>query len=140
MLSIGTTVNLTSHNYPNYYPPSAYVLWTFQYAGSTDSSDIRYRISFGYIYISDYDYLKVGPGWDPDDYSLNITTIYGYFDGYYDDVLLPAGNMFVEFYSYSDYYTGQGFHLMIRVQNLTGTLSTRHPTDVFRRETCMNIR
>ena len=132
-MSLGTEVQLSSHEYPNYYPPYAYVLWTFQYADSTVSSDLRYRVTFGYVHIQSYDHLKVGTGWDPNNYNSNITSFYGYYSGYPSDLVLPAGDMFVEFYANS-YYEGQGFQLEMSVLNITGIDPAKLSVQAFKKD------
>ena len=113
-MQLGDQVRLTSHDYPNYYPPDAYVRWTFHYADWLDSADVIYRIAFGTISLGSRDYLTIGS---------NTTTFvsYGnYYRGQPDDVLLQASAIFVEFDADS-YDQATGFELNIAVEYMTGT-------------------
>ena len=120
VLSIGEQIQLTSHNYPSYYYPDyAYVLWTFQYSPGEDTTDIGYVISFGYVGIGYYDYLRVGRGWDPNNATAVIYSQGDYYYGELDDLVIAAGDIFVEFEadSYSESF---GFQLNMTVQNISG--------------------
>ena len=120
-LSLGVQIQLESHNYPSYYPDYAYVLWTFQYLPGEDTIDIGYVISFGYVYIGYYDYLRVGRRWDPNSGTEIIFSIGDYYYGYPDNLVLEAGDMFIEFEADS-YSEGTGFQLEVNVRNITGIL------------------
>ena len=111
-LELGTDVLLPSHNYPNYYPHHAYVLWTFQPGIGEDTFGLTYRISFGYVRINDHDYLKIGFGWDPDDVSALIVSYGDYYYGYPNDLDISATKFFIEF-SASAYYESNGFRLVL---------------------------
>ena len=113
-------MNITSHNYPYYYPDDAYVLWTFQYESGAESTGIIYRLTFGYVYLGYNDYLHVGTGWDPNNTISIIASLYGYYSGYPTDVSIPAGKMFVEFDADS-YSETSGFRIIIGTWNISGT-------------------
>ena len=107
-LKFGSEVVISSHNYPYYYPASAYALWTFQYAHGEDHDDLSYQISFGYVRLYSYDYLTVGRGWDRENSTAIVVSYHS--SGYPDNAYIDVGRMFVEFKtnSYSQYY---GFQL-----------------------------
>ena len=113
-------VHLTSHGYPDYYPPNAYVLWTLQYAIGQDPTDIVYQISFGYLYFGSNDFLRISSRSDFDNSTGHIVSFGDYYSGYPDDVFLPGGDMFIEFDadSYSERW---GFQLWISAHNFSGT-------------------
>ena len=113
-----------SHNYPNYYPDDAYVLWTFQYEYGADNTDVIYDFSFGYIIIGYNDYLLMGTGWNPNDTAAVIVSYYGYYSGYPDELSIPVGKVFVEFDADS-YSEGTGFNLNIKVLNMSGRIFQR---------------
>ena len=117
-MSLGTEVQLSSHNYPSYYPSYAYVLWTFRYS-DLPTSDIRYQFDFGYVYLGSSDTLKVGSGWNPDNSSTTFARFYGYYSGYPTNLLIPVGNVHVEFDANS-YSERQGFQIQISVRNISG--------------------
>ena len=114
----GMLLHLTSHRYPSYYPPDAYVLWTFQLASY--AQDIVYHISFRHFYISDGDFLKIGSGWDPGD-SLSAIVVYQHYYGYPSDNVIQTDRIFIEFDA--DYrYEWTGFNLSVNVQNTSGNV------------------
>ena len=113
----GTFLQLPSHNYPSYYPPDAYVLWTFQLATADD--DIVYHISYGYVRIHYGDSLQIGYGWDPSD-SLSLKSSYhGYYYGYPRALIIQSRNIYIEFDANSvNEWTG--FEMSLNVQNTSG--------------------
>ena len=111
-------ITLTSHNYPNYYPRNAYVLWIFQY-NMEDTTDIVYLISFDQLYIDSNDYLRIGSGSDPRNSTGSFKSYGNYYYGYPSNFYIPAGDMFVEFDADSRYH-GRGFLLNITVRKFTG--------------------
>ena len=121
---MGIEVHLTSHGYPDYYPPNAYVLWIFQYAVGQDSTESVYQISFGYLYFGSDDFLRIGSGSDSNNSTGDLVSFGDYYSGYPDDFFLPAGDMFVEFDADSN-SERQGFELWISVQNVSGTFKLR---------------
>ena len=125
-LSLGSDVLLASHDYPNRYPPYAYVLWTFHPGDDLDGSNVVLEISFGDVYLGPYDHLTLGFGSDPDN-STNLIYSYEYYSdyaGYPRTLFLEARNMFVEFNSigYYHYLLYQlGFQIQITVRENLGT-------------------
>ena len=113
-------IYLISHNYPDYYPSNAYVLWTFQYASGNEKTDIWYQFQFGHVYLDYEDYLTLGYGSDPG----NATTIIATFEDYYGypaDLFIEPENIYVEFKT--DYYIYQqasGFKLNLIVRYISG--------------------
>ena len=126
-LTLGTEVELPSHNYPGYYPDDAYVLWTFQPASSGDNTDIVfiYHVEFGYVQIGYYDYLKVGYGWNPVNTSAILASYGNYYFGYPADLYIPATDIFVEFDA-DDYNERTGFELKLGVFSLSGNVICKH--------------
>ena len=111
-LTIGQEFQVASHNYPNSYPPNAYVLWTFRYA-----ADMTYFISFGFVHLGFTDVLTVGSSWDTNN---PFREVRGLFSGSPADVYyIPKGHMFIEFDADS-YSQGSGFNLNIAVHNSSG--------------------
>ncbi|XP_072168048.1 ovochymase-like [Diadema setosum] len=119
VLSPGMRLYLPSHNYPSYYPPNAYVLWTFQsFEFVGNESTVIYQILFGYVYLGAYDYLTVGYGWDPD--NSYIRYFGSYYSGYPIPLILESKDVFVEFRA-DDYSERSGFNLELSVFNTSGT-------------------
>ena len=110
---MGDHIQLSSHGYPNYYPANAYVLWTFQYASDMDSTDVVYVITFVDVSLGSYDYLTIGS-------NSSLIVSYGNdYSGRPDDLLLEAGDIFVEFYANSD-SQDTGFQFEIKVEYMPG--------------------
>ena len=116
-----------SHDYPNRYPPYAYVLWTFHPADDLDGSNVVLEISFGDVYLERFDHLTLGLGSDPHN-STNLIYSYEYYSdytGYPRTLLLEARNIFVEFnstdYRYDLYRLG--FQIQITVRENLGKQS-----------------
>ena len=117
-LSLGMDIYLISHNYPDHYPPYAYVLWTFQYASGNDKTDIWYQFQFGNVSLEYGDYLTFGYGSDPE----NATAIIATFEDYYPaDLFIEPVNIYVEFKA-DDYNYAQasGFKLNLIVRDISG--------------------
>ena len=115
---------LASHNYPNYYPDNAYVLWTFQYADDMDNTDVVYLVEFGYVRLGYNDVLIIGHGWNGYNSTKSsdiIVSHRGYYNGFLDNILISAGDIFVEFFCDS-YSERQGFQLNIQVANISGNI------------------
>ena len=118
-LPLDSITRISSHNYPDYYPPKAYILWTFHYdSGSSNNSDIGYYIRFGIVYLGSGDYLRVGYGWDPNDYSEEIASYGNYSEAtvYPDSLVVEAEDVYIEFEADS-YGELLGFELEIKVLN-----------------------
>ena len=118
-LALGMDFKLSSHNYPNYYPPNAYVLWTFQYMDGEASADVVYFIRYGYVRLGSYDFFRIGHGWNGSSTSELIFEQRGYFYGLLNYVVIPAGDIFIEF-SANSYSEGQGFQFDFQVENASG--------------------
>ena len=121
-LPLDSITRIASHNYPDYYPPNAYVLWTFHYdSGSLDNFDIGYYIKFGTVYLESGEYLKIGFGWDPHNYAKEIASYGGYYQDttvYPDSLVVEAEDMYIEFEADS-FGELLGFEVEIRMLNLS---------------------
>ena len=122
-LSLGGNVTLTSHGYPNHYPPSAYVLWTFQYETGQDTAGIKYQIVFKHFDLGANDLLTVGPGWNPTSTDEENHALFGAYmyvsEERPDDIFLEAGDIFIEFNATSyEQFQGQGFSLSLIVTGM----------------------
>ena len=116
-LQPGTLLQLPSHNYPFFYPPDAYVLWTFQLATADDN--IVYHISYGYVRISHGDVLQIGYGWNSSDYLSLIASYHGYYNGYPGDLIIQSRNIYIEFDA-DTVYENIGFEISLNVRNTSG--------------------
>ena len=116
-LQPGTLLQLPSHDYPSYYLPDAYVLWTFQLATADD--DIVYHIWYGYVRIHYGDVLKIGYEWDPSDSLSLIASYHGYYSGYPDDLIIPSRYIYIEFDADS-VNEESGFEMSLNVRNISG--------------------
>ena len=89
----------------------------------SDIREIYYQITFGYLNLGSYDYLKAGQGLIPHNATGTVVSYGHYYNGNPPDLLLEAaGDMFVEFDANS-YSQRSGFQLEIMVQNITGNVS-----------------
>lgn len=118
-LSVGMEVFLKSHNYPSYYPPNAYVIWTFSVASGQNTNDSLFHIDFGYVNLGSGDVLRIGSGSDPHNYSTYFASFGHYYSGYPDDIFIDPVDMFVEFEADS-YSQRTGFAVEIAMINVTG--------------------
>ena len=114
---MGTLLHLRSHNFSSYYPPNAYVLWTFQLASRDDN--LVYHISYEFIHLESGDFLKIGSGWHRNDSSSTIVTHRGYYDGNPNDLIIMSTKIYVEFDA-DTYSEDIGFDISVNAQNISG--------------------
>ncbi|XP_041473475.1 uncharacterized protein LOC121422473 [Lytechinus variegatus] len=117
-LSLGTSIHLSSHNYPDYYPDDAYVIWRFQYDPLLDRESIIYVIRFQEIVLQANDFLKIGYGSDPGN-SSNVVLYADDIGGSMGDLTMDAGDIFIEFDA-DGWLGAPGFSLELRIWNISG--------------------
>nr|XP_054763623.1 uncharacterized protein LOC129270248 [Lytechinus pictus] len=117
-LSLGMSILLSSHNYPDYYPDDAYVIWRFQYDPLLDRESIIYIIRFQEIVLRANDFLRIGYGSDPGN-SSNVVLYADDIGGSIGDLTVDAGDIFIEFDADGG-FGAPGFSLELSVQNISG--------------------
>ena len=117
VLDTGSGIELSSPNYPYYYPSNTHILWTFESESNADR--VTFQISFGILYLGFSDTLTVGTGFDPTN-----STLFNFTHGYHgnlSDIIIESSVIYIELQSHESEGEGQ-FQLNVMVRNSAGNI------------------